>query len=90
VRAAVEADAVDPPAIPAVTAAAVFKKVRLEDICFLRGIMSMLARLLVKSCISAKAKVVALDDQKFVIGHLNGRRLPTILRLPNLLDGGID
>jgi hypothetical protein len=52
--------------------------------------MSMLARLLVKSCISAKAKVVALDDQKFAIGHLNGRRLPTILRLPDLLDEGID
>jgi hypothetical protein len=38
----VEANAVDAPAIPAVTAPAVFKKVRLEDICFLHGIILIL------------------------------------------------
>ena len=41
----------------------------------------MLAWLRVKSRMSAKARVVALDDKKFVIGHLHSRRPPTILRL---------
>src|ERR1700693_5476513 len=43
--------------------------------------MSMLAWLRVKSRMSAKARVVAIDDKKFVIGHLHSRRLPAILRL---------
>ena len=64
----VEADAVDVAAIPAVTAPAVFRKVRLEDMCFLRWIMRILVLATSHVLLLGRGNVVDVYDTKFARG----------------------